>query len=164
MVKKPSRPESHHRHDQKAVSLRKRSWLAFGVFLPEGSQGASRVPEPRKARAGTFGFSPSLPVPRLLPVSWTQVALSEAIAHTLRHHSRSGQRWHRCSGSARRPAYRQLGARAEWFGDGMASEGIGACVLGRTPRGKPVRHDKRRDIGHDHVWPSQDLAARCDTQ
>ena len=36
------------------------------------------------------------------------------------------------------------GYDADWFRDALKDKGIRPCIQGRTSRGKPIKHDKRR--------------------
>ena len=36
------------------------------------------------------------------------------------------------------------GYDAEWFREALKDKGIKPCISGRKPRGKPIKHDKRR--------------------
>lgn len=36
------------------------------------------------------------------------------------------------------------GCDADWFKEALKDKGIKACIPGRTSRGRPVKHDKRR--------------------
>lgn len=37
------------------------------------------------------------------------------------------------------------GYDADWFSEALKDKGIKPCILGRKARGKPIKHDKRRN-------------------
>ncbi len=58
-----------------------------------------------------------------------------------------------CTGAAAAPGslpaadwlFADRGHEADWFRDALKDKGTQPCILGRKSRGKPIRHDKRRD-------------------
>ena len=43
------------------------------------------------------------------------------------------------------------GYDADWFRDALKDKGIKPCIPGRKSRGKPIKHDKRRDKWRNRI-------------
>jgi transposase len=43
------------------------------------------------------------------------------------------------------------GYDADWFRDALKDKGIKPCIPGRTSRGKPIKHDKRRSKRRNRI-------------